>query len=76
VLVQPAAIAQRDGKTVVFVVVDGKAAQRTVTVAPQDVGTMKLLQGDAGGVKPGDNVVLSPPAELRDGVAVKPDSSR
>jgi len=76
VLVQPAAIAQRDGKTVVFVVVDGKAAQRTVTVAPQDVGTMKLLQGDAGGVKPGDNVVLSPPAELRDGAAVKPDSSR
>ena len=76
VLVQPAAIAQRDGKTVVFVVVDGKAAQRTVTVAPQDVGTMKLLQGDAGGVKPGDSVVLSAPAELRDGMTVKPDSSR
>jgi RND family efflux transporter MFP subunit len=76
VLVQPAAIAQRDGKTVVFVVADGKATQRAVTVAPQDVGTMKLLQGDAGGVKPGDAVVLSPPAELRDGAAVKSDASR
>ena len=76
VLVPPAAIAQRDGKAVVFVVVDGRALQRAVTVAPQDVGTMKLLQGDAGGVKPGDSVVLSPPAELRDGTAVKSDSSR
>ena len=75
VLVPPAAIAQRDGKAVVFVVVDGKALQRAVTVAPQDVGTMKLLQGDAGGIKPGDGVVLSPPAELRDGAAVKSDPS-
>jgi RND family efflux transporter MFP subunit len=75
VLVPAAAIAQRDGKVAVFVVVDGRALQRTVTVAPQDVGTMKLLQGDAGGVKPGDPVVLSPPAELRDGMNVKSDPS-
>jgi RND family efflux transporter MFP subunit len=76
VLVQPAAIAQREGKTVVFVVADGKAMQHAVTVAPQDVGTMKLLQGDAGGIRPGDAVVLSPPAELRDGATVKSDASR
>jgi RND family efflux transporter MFP subunit len=64
VLVPPQAVAQRDGQSVVFVVVDGKAVQRSVKPAPQDVGTMKLLP-DA--VKSGERVVLSPPSSLRDG---------
>ena len=75
VLVPPPALAQRDGRSVVFVVVDGKVVQHEVTVAPQDVGTMKLLTGDAGGIKAGDRIVLSPPAELRDGAAVRSDTS-
>jgi RND family efflux transporter MFP subunit len=68
VLVPPQAIAQRDGKSVVFVVVDGKAAQRAVTPAAQDVGQMKLVPQ---GLAVGDRVVVSPPASLADGASVK-----
>jgi hypothetical protein len=68
VLVPAQAIAQRDGRSVVFVVADGKAVQRAVTPAPQDVGAMKLLPE---GVKLGERVVLSPPPTLRDGASVK-----
>jgi multidrug efflux pump subunit AcrA (membrane-fusion protein) len=64
VLVPPQAVTQRDGQSVVFVVIDGKATQRSVKPATQDVGTMKLLP-DA--VKAGERVVLSPPPSLRDG---------
>jgi RND family efflux transporter MFP subunit len=68
VLVPAQAIAQRDGRSVVFVVVDGKAAQRAVTPAAQDVGGMKLLPQ---AVQVGDRVVLSPPPSLRDGADVR-----
>ena len=71
VLVPPQAVAQRDGQSVVFVVSDGKVQQRVVKPAAQDVGSMKLLP-DA--VKPGERVVLSPPAALRDGAEVRIDS--
>jgi len=64
VLVPPQAVTQRDGQSVVFVVIDGKAVQRGVKPAPQDVGTMKLLP-DA--VKVGERVIVSPPPSLRDG---------
>ena len=67
VLVPPQAVTQRDGQSVVFVVIDGKAVQRGVKPAPQDVGTMKLLP-DA--VKVGGRVILSPPPSLRDGTDV------
>jgi RND family efflux transporter MFP subunit len=67
VLVPPQAVAQRDGQSVVFVVVDGKAVQRSVKPAPQDIGSMKLLP-DA--VKVGERVVVSPPPSLQDGAAV------
>lgn len=68
VLVPPQALAQRDGHSVVFVVIDGKAQQRSVKPAPRDLGAMKLLP-DA--VKPGEQVVLSPPVELHDGADVR-----
>lgn len=68
VLVPPAAVAQRNGHDVVFVVADGRAEERTVAVARQDVGSMKLL---TSGVSVGDTVVASPPASLRDGAPVK-----
>jgi RND family efflux transporter MFP subunit len=68
VLVPAQALAQRDGRIVVFVVVDGKARERAVTPAPQDVGTMKLL---LMGVQSGEHVILSPPSSLHDGASVE-----
>jgi RND family efflux transporter MFP subunit len=70
VLVPPLAITQRETRTVVFVVVDGKAVQRDVTPAAQDVGSMKLL---LQGVAAGERVVLSPPPALRDGAQLTID---
>ena len=67
VLVPPQAIAQRDGKSVVFVVEGGKVAQRAVTPAAQDFGAMKLVPE---GVKSGERVVVSPPPALQDGARV------
>lgn len=68
VLVPAAALAQRDGRSVVFVVVDGRVQQRSVAPARQDVGTMKLLPE---AVKAGERVVLSPPEALHDGADVR-----
>ncbi|HET7867318.1 MAG TPA: efflux RND transporter periplasmic adaptor subunit [Burkholderiaceae bacterium] len=70
VLVPAATLAQRDGRSVVFVVVDGRVQQRSVAPAQQDVGTMKLLPE---AVKPGERVVLSPPEALHDGAEVRAD---
>lgn len=67
VLVPLQAIAQRDGQSVVFVASGGKAQQRRVQPAAQDVGTMKLLPD---GVAVGERVILSPPPTLRDGMDV------
>ncbi|WP_109724493.1 efflux RND transporter periplasmic adaptor subunit [Fulvimonas soli] len=65
-LVPAAAIARRDGHGVVFVVEGERVRQRAVQ--PVDFGEMKRLPT---GVNPGDSVVLDPPAELRDGSAVR-----
>ena len=67
VLVPPQALAQRDGRSVVFVVENGKALQRAVTPAAQDFGAMKRVPE---GLKAGDRVVLSPPPSLQDGASV------
>jgi RND family efflux transporter MFP subunit len=67
VLVPPEAIAQRDGRSVVFVVKDGRASQRAVDPAAQDVGAMKLIPSD---VAAGERVVLSPPPTLHDSASV------
>ena len=68
VLVPAQALAQRDGASVVFVVAEGRAQQRAVKPAAQDVGGMKLLPD---GVKAGERVVLSPAASLRDGAEIR-----
>jgi RND family efflux transporter MFP subunit len=73
VLVPAQAIVQRDGRSVVFVVADGRAVQRVVTPAPQDVGAMKLLPRD---VNAGERVVVSPPDTLRDGAAVTAEGTQ
>jgi len=71
-LVPAQAIAQRDGHPVVFVVVDGKAQQRTVAPAAGEIGTFKAIPD---GVAVGDRVVLSPPPSLRDGQAVQAEDA-
>jgi RND family efflux transporter MFP subunit len=66
VLVPAAAITQRDGSAVVFVVEGDHVRQRRVQ--PRPVGEQRLLPE---GVQAGDTVVVAPPAGLRDGDAVQ-----
>jgi RND family efflux transporter MFP subunit len=68
VLVPASAIVQRDGHSVVFVLDGNRVRQRTVNPAAQSYGDLRLLPA---GVKPGDSVVVSPPAALRDGSDVQ-----
>lgn len=66
-VVQPAAIIERDGGSVLFVIRDGKAVQ--VAVKPgMKIGDLVEIDGK---VSAGDKVVLRPPAGLRDGSAIK-----
>jgi RND family efflux transporter MFP subunit len=67
-LIPAGAIVQRDGHSVVFVVADGKARQRTVQPSTQNYGELRLVPE---AVNVGDNVVLSPPASLHDGSDVQ-----
>jgi RND family efflux transporter MFP subunit len=63
--VQPAAIATRDGKPVVFVFDADKVRQVPVTQG-RKIGELVEVRG----VKPGQKVVLAPDAKLQDGQAV------
>jgi RND family efflux transporter MFP subunit len=65
VLVPAAAIARRDGHEVVFVVQGERVQQRPVQ--SQVRGDQRLV---SEGVQPGETVVVSPPAGVRDGTAV------
>ena len=66
VLLPPEAVAEREGASVAFVVSDGKAQQRVVKLGG-DVGKFRLA---TEGVKAGETVVVSPPAELKSGSTV------
>lgn len=66
VLLPPDALAQRDGADVVFVVQENRVEQRAVKLGA-DVGNFKLV---TSGLKAGETVVLSPPAELKQGSTV------
>jgi RND family efflux transporter MFP subunit len=68
VLVPATAIVQRDGHSVVFVLDGNQVRQRSVNPAAQSYGDLRLLPA---AVKPGDSVVVSPPAELHDGSDVQ-----
>jgi HlyD family secretion protein len=67
VIVPKTAVSNRDQKDVVFVVSNGYAERRAVTVTD--------TQGDdsvlSAGVSAGEQVVVNPPANLQDGMAVK-----
>ena len=66
VTVPAGAVVQREGRTVTFVVREGRASQREVQVADARDGRSRVSRGLAVGEK----VVLAPPAELADGAKV------
>ena len=65
-LLPPEAVVERDGAQVVFVVHENRAEQRAVKLG-SDVGKFRLA---TEGVKAGETVVVSPPAELKQGSTV------
>ena len=67
VLVPAAAIVERDGKDVAFVVRDGKAALRTLQLGRTLGDDREVLEGLGGG----DAVVLDPTEQLVDGARVR-----
>jgi RND family efflux transporter MFP subunit len=68
VRIPAAAVVQRDGKQVAFVVNDkNKVAQRTLTVGRTMGDDRQVL----GGLAVGDNVVIDPPSSLADGAKVQ-----
>ena len=67
VAVSADAFAQRDGRTVVFVVKDGKAVAVPVTSGIK-VGDLTAVNGD---IKSGDRAVLRPDDKLNNGALVK-----
>jgi HlyD family secretion protein len=64
-VVQPSAVVERDGASVLFTVKDGRALQVAVK---KGMVIGELLE--VSGVAAGDKVVLRPPEKLRDGMAV------
>jgi HlyD family secretion protein len=66
-MVPAAAVVSRGGGDVVFVLDDGKVRQQTVKVGPVE-GDLRALDTQ---MPAGTKVVLSPPADLRDGQKVK-----
>ncbi len=64
--VQPAAVAQRDGKSVVFVIRDDKVAQVAVETG-RKIGELLEIRS---GAKAGDKVVLRPSNKLHNGARV------
>ncbi len=66
VVVQPFAVMERNGKRVVYVVKDGKAAE-TPVVTGEKMGELIEVKS---GVKTGDRIVARPTEKLRDGAAV------
>ena len=67
VLVPKAALQERDGRAVVFVVRDGRAERRAVTVNTTSGGDTEVGTGLAAG----ERVVLDAPKDLTDGSIVK-----
>ena len=66
-LVPKSSVLNRDGRDVVFVVRDGHAERRAVTVTDTQNDDSVL----SAGVSAGEKVVVSAPADLQDGTAVK-----
>jgi len=67
VTIPKTAVAERDGRAVVFVADEGRASQRSV--GPRPYGEDRVVV--TGGVAPGEQVVLDPPAALSDGDRIR-----
>jgi multidrug efflux pump subunit AcrA (membrane-fusion protein) len=67
IAVHPDALAQRDGRTVVFVVRENKAVEVPVTPG-RKIADLAAITGE---VKPGEKAVLKPGPDVKDGVSVK-----
>jgi len=65
--VNPAAIVERAGQTVVFVVRDRRVSAMPVQTGSRIGDVVELKQGP----QPGDKVVLRPPSKLKDGMLVQ-----
>lgn len=69
-VVTPAAIVERDGRKVVFLVREGRAVEVALQTGAVYGEALEVKQGQSVVLKPGDKVVLKPPEKLRDGAAV------
>jgi hypothetical protein len=61
------AVAERDGKKVVFEIREGKAKARSVVTGVERQGQIVVREGLSGG----ETLVLKPGDAVKDGVAVK-----
>jgi HlyD family secretion protein len=67
ILVDPAAVVDRENSKVVFLVKGEEVVQKTVKVAKMVGNSLEVLDG----VAPGDQVVLNPDGELKNGTKIK-----
>lgn len=65
--VNPSAVVMRNGRSVVFVVKEDKAAEVPVQTGAKLGDFVEVL----GGVQPGDKVVLRPTEKMKDGTGIK-----
>lgn len=65
------ALVTRDGKTVAFEIIDGRAKMRLVEVGPKNAGTVRIKSGLYGG----EILVDAPARELKDGDPVRPKAN-
>jgi len=66
VMVPKTAVQQQDGRNVVWVVSNGRAERRAVTVSSTDLGETVV----SAGLKAGEKVIVDGPPDLKDGSAV------
>jgi len=67
VLVPASSIAKRDGRSVVFTIVDGHARIHSVITTAQTYGDQRLIPD---GIRAGASVIDAPPEQLADGMRV------
>jgi RND family efflux transporter MFP subunit len=65
--VAPSAVVTREGRSVLFLIRDGRAVETPVTTGERIGDFVEILQG----TEPGEQVVLQPPARLKDGARVR-----
>lgn len=66
-VVPPGALVQREGKTFVYRIDADRAVETAVETGDKLGDAVEIAKG----IKPGDKVVVRPPQQLRDGMAVK-----